>query len=204
MFDYCFTFKTKEMNWLHKIIDDSLEKMSKSEILMMTPAEIPEEMQDNSIKKSDDWGGWRPIKSQIQDTEIGQLESEIGFPLPHSYREFLKFKHFFSLVIPDRAVVFSGVLPNERLSFLKENIFEMMIPEEIIGRGYIYFADFEDYGLLCFNANEKVENNEYPVVFMDHENLEEVHLYANNFRELMEADEERGNRFIEYLNDYYK
>lgn len=191
------------MEWLHKIIDDSLQEMSKTEISMMTPADIPEEMQDGSIKRMDDWSGWKPIRSIIENSDIDKVEKEIGFPLPSSYREFLKTKHFFGLRIPDRAVNLPGILPDKELSFLREFVFEMMEPEFIIGRGYIYFADFEDYGLLCFNTNEQAENNEYPIVFIDHEDLDDIHLYANNFKELLEADKERGNRFIEYLNDYY-
>ncbi|MCB0479530.1 MAG: SMI1/KNR4 family protein [Crocinitomicaceae bacterium] len=191
------------MNWLHKIIDESLSVMAKTDISMMTPGEVPKEMQDGSNKNDDGWRRWKPIDSIIEDSDIEKVEKEIGYPLPQSYREYLKYKHFIELRIPDRAVNLPGILPDKEINFLKELVFEMMEPELIIGRGYIYFADFNDYGLLCFDANEKVQNNEYRIVFIDHEDEEAVHLYANNFKELMEADEEYGNRFIDYLNDYY-
>ena len=135
---------------------------------------------------------------------VDKIEKRIGYPLPTSYREYLKYKHFYRLKIPDIAVNLPNLLPDKELTFLKEYVFEMMEPELLIDRGYIYFADFHDYGLLCFDTNEKRENNEYKIVFIDHEDLEEIHLYANNFRELMEADNEKGNRFIDYLNDYYQ
>ncbi len=192
------------MDWIQKIIDDSLNEMSKTEYSMRTPAIIPTEMQDESIEKMDDWNGWKPIKSIIEDTDIDKLENDIGFPLPVSYREFLKTKHFFELEIPDRAVNLPGILPDKELSFLREYVFNMMEPEFIIGQGFIYFADFQDFGLLCFDANQTVENNEYPVVYMDHENIDDIHLYAKSFRELLEADAERGNRFIEYLNELHR
>lgn len=191
------------MEWLQKIIDNVLHEMSKTEILMMTPADVPKAMQDHSIRKIDDWSGWKPIKSTITDSTIDKLEKDIGFSLPLTYREFLKTKYFFKLKIPDRAVQFPEFLPDQELSFLGERVSNMLESELVIGRGYIYFADFEDHGLLCFNANEKVENNEYPIVYIDHEDLNDIHLYANNFRELMEADEEHGNRFIDSLNDYH-
>lgn len=71
--------------------------------------------------------------------------------------------------------------PVKKLCFLSEYIFEYMEPELIIGRDYIYFADIEDYRLLCFDANENVENNENRIVFIDHEDLENIHIYLNNF-----------------------
>ena len=144
-----------------------------------------------------------PINSIIEDSDIEQLEKEIGCPLPKSYRAFLKYKHFFEIRIPDSAVKLPSILPDKNLTFLRELVFEMMEPEFIIGRGYIYFADFDDDGILCFNANEKSEDNEYPIVYIDHENTDDIHLYANKFKELMEANEERGNRFIDYLNDIH-
>jgi hypothetical protein len=42
------------------------------------------------------------------------------------------------------------------------------------------------------------------VVYIDHENLEEVHAYASNFYDLLTGDSERGNRFIDYLNELYQ
>ena len=74
-------------------------------------------------------------------------------------------------------------------------------PKLILGRGYIYFADFEDYGLLCFDTNAKVPDHEYPIVYMDHEDVNDIEPYAENFRALMEAHGERGNDFIDMLNE---
>jgi hypothetical protein len=83
-------------------------------------------------------------------------------------------------------------------------IFTRFDPEPLIERGFIYFADFNDYGLLCFDTNDHVEDYDYRIVYIDREDLYEVHPYANNFRELLEADSEKGTRFIEKLNDYYR
>ena len=88
------------MDWLHKIVNDSLLKMSETPISMMTPAAVPGEMQDDSIEQMDDWSGWKPINSIIEDADIDRLEKEIGYMLPFSYREFLKTKHFFALPNP--------------------------------------------------------------------------------------------------------
>ncbi|MEM8891147.1 MAG: SMI1/KNR4 family protein [Bacteroidota bacterium] len=191
------------MKWLEKIVDDSLKEISKTPISMMVLGFIPEEMLDTSIKQSDDWRGWKAVESTISDEDINQFEEEIGYQLPTSFRYFLKYKYFFRLPIPDSAVILSENLPHKKLSTLKKLIYEYEEPELIIGRGYIYFASFEDIGPLCFDANEKKENNEYKIVFMDHEDLEDVHPYAANFKDLLESDDERGDRFMDYLNDFY-
>jgi hypothetical protein len=192
------------MEWLEKIIDDSLAKMAKEEILMKRPdPNMPNEMFDPSIEIVEDWKGWKPIPSVLDDADLNKLEQIIGTELPHSYRHFLKYKHFYELEIPDFTVCFPAHLPNKNLSGFKEWFFEFHEPELLIEKGLIHFADFEDYGLLCFDSNIKSENNEYPVVFIDHEDLTTKHHYSNDFKELMTADHERGNRFIMELNEYY-
>ena len=191
------------MDWLYKLIDDSLLKMSKSEISMMTPGEIPEKMQDTSIRNMNDWSGWKPINSVIEDSDIEKFEREIGYSLPKSYCEYLKYKHFYRLSIKDKCVNLPNLLPDRNLTFLREYVSDYLEPELIIGRGYIYFADFEDYGLLCFDTNVKAVNNEYPIVFIDHEDLDDIHLYSKSFKKLMEADKNFGNRFIDYLNAFH-
>lgn len=191
------------MKWLEQIIDNCLTEMSKNDIFMKMPGDIPFEMLDNSISQTDDWKGWKPIASIITDQDINRLEDKIGYQLPFSYRYFLKYKHFYSLKIADHSVNLPHHLPNKKLTYLHEYFFESFDPEFLIEKNYIYFADFYDYGLLCFDANEPAENNEYKIVYIDHERLEDIHLYANNFRELLEADSETGNRFIEKLNEYY-
>jgi hypothetical protein len=95
-------------------------------------------------------------------------------------------------------------VPGRTIAVMRDLVFGSFDPELLIGRGYIYFADFDDYGLLCFDANEVRNDNEYPIVYIDHENLEEVHVYASNFYDLLTGDSERGNRFIDFLNDSYQ
>lgn len=191
------------MDWLYKIIDKSLLEMSKSDVLMMVPGQIPELMLDDTRDELSGWTGWKSIPSTITDLNIEKFELEIGKALPQSYKLFLKYKHFMNLNIPDKMIHFPGIVLGEELSFLKENISNILEPELIIGKGYIYFADFEDFGMLCFNTNVKAKNNEYPIVYIDNDNLEEIHLYADNFKALLEGDSEKGNQFIDYLNEYH-
>lgn len=193
------------MEWLEKIIDEALSKMAKDEILMKQPdPDMPKEMIDPTIPVDDDWIGWKPIKSVLNDSDIDRLEDMIGIKLPNSYRHFLTYKHFYELEIEDYAVNLHAHLPDKNLESFKELFFEYFDPTYLIKKGLIYFADFQDYGLLCFDSNVKAENNEYPIVYIDHGELLTKHHYANNFKELILADEERGNRFIMELNEYYK
>lgn len=193
------------MKWLEKIIDDSLDEMSKEQILMSIPdPDMPEEMFDKNISTEEGWKGWKPITSTFDNRALDRLEDTIKIKLPLSYRHFLMYKHFYRLNISDYSVNLHSNLPDRNLEAFKELFFESFDPKYLIEKGFIYFADFEDYGLLCFDSNQNKENNEYPIVYIDHEDLSVNHLYAKNFKELLFADSERGNRFILKLNEFYK
>lgn len=193
------------MDWLKKVIDDALDKMTKEEVLMKQPdPNMPEEMYDTSIPSDSDWKGWKPIPSVLNDSDIDKLETIIGIKLPLTYRCYLTYKHFYELEIPDFSANLHAHLPDKSLNSFKALYFEYFEPEYLIEKGFIYFADFQDYGLLCFDSNEKRVNNEYPIVCLDHDDLTTKHFYSNNFEDFMTADRERGNRFVIYLNEYYR
>jgi hypothetical protein len=192
------------MEWIYKVVDSALEKMAKTTISMMTPAKLPVNMVDESIPKSDDWTGWKPTESIITDEDLTRLENKIGHNLPLSFREFLKYKHFVQLRLNNYAIGLFSHMPDKELSELKRKILEFHEPELLIDQGYIYFADFNDYGLLCFDTNNKRENFDWSVVYIDHDDLETIHEYAENFKDLIESDEEHGNRFIDKLNKMYQ
>lgn len=64
------------MEWISKVVDRALEKMAKTTISMMTPAKLPVNMVDESIRKSDDWTGWKPTESIITDEDLNRLEKK--------------------------------------------------------------------------------------------------------------------------------
>ena len=189
------------MNEITALVDRYLAQMAENNVHMMTPAAVPPEMLDPSIAPDSDWKGWKPAPSVVNDHDLDQLEHDIGYALPPSYRTFLKHKHFYSLLMDDDAVWFPAHVPDKNLTFLREYVFEYMDPELIIGRGYIYFADLTDHGALCFDTSRRDENGECPVIFLDHESLEEVYLYASNFTDLLTGDAETATRFYERLNE---
>ncbi len=192
------------MDWIKRTVDNALKEMSKEKILMMLPGDINQEMLDDTIPPSDDWKGWRPIDSIITDSDITKFEQKLRLTLPTSYKEYLKYKHFYGLRLPDIAVNLFPHPPDKTLAVLHTHIFKYHEPEQIIGRNYVYIADFHDYGLLCFDANVKTTDNEFNVVYIDHEYLDDIQIYADNFRDLLEADSEKGNDFIDKLNELHK
>lgn len=184
------------------IVDKAFEEMSK-EPVFFCQSNIDVDMIDHSAELVHNQQLWRPIDSIIEDKDLNQLELKIGYKLPEAYRTFLKYKHFYSLYIPDGSIGFPPHLPDKNCSALLELIFEYHVPELVIGQGYIYFADFYDYGLLCFDTNANVENADYPVVYICHDELDDehnVHLYANNFMALLEGDDNTSELFIDKLN----
>ena len=193
------------MTSIPDLIDFYLEEMKRGEFLFKMPdPKMPKEMIDSTIPTDHDWIGWKPIASTVTDLDLNAFEKEIKYPLPQSFRTYLKHKHFYELSLPDFAVNLPRHVPGRTITVMRDLVFRSFEPELLIGRGYIYFADFHDYGLLCFDANKVRNDNEYPIVYIDHENLEDVHVYASNFYDLLTGDSERGNRFIDYLNELYK
>ncbi|WP_375563344.1 SMI1/KNR4 family protein [Bernardetia sp. OM2101] len=145
---------------------------------------------------------WKPVASSITDEELDELENKINKKLPKSYREFLKYKYFKEFMLEDYGIDFPSHLPNKTIDDILER--EEIFADEFMPNGFIYFADFSDWGFLCFDTNQNREENEYPIVMIDHEDTETIHLYAEDFKDLLESDEDRSNRFIEDLNDFNK
>lgn len=103
---------------------------------------------------------WLPINSRVTDTEIKELEIEIGHRLPNDYKTFLKHKHFYQLQISE-ACFFKHPVNRWKDHFLKE-ILDGWPPENLLKKGYIPFADWSDWGLLCFDTNRNDSGNNYP------------------------------------------
>jgi len=64
-------------------------------------------------------------------------------------------------------------------------IFDGWPAEEIIEQGLIPFADWSDWGLLCFDTNRNSENTDYPVILWDHDAPVEMQDIADNYAALL-------------------
>ena len=166
--------------------------------------QVPKEMIDKSIETEEDYIGWRAIPSTITKEDLAILELDLNCKLPESYKAFLRYKYFLELRLSDIAIRFPKHLPNSKLKVLKKLNLEFHLPQKLISKGYFCFADFHDYGILAFNTNIPKDNNEFEVVVIMHDNLDQKYFYANSFKELMNFEHNRSNEFIEMMNNLNK
>ncbi|NLU96022.1 SMI1/KNR4 family protein [Chitinophaga sp. Ak27] len=170
-------------NTIIKEIIDFYLKTSTDEGANKFPSEIEPEMADHNQDPSEEWRNWFPIDSTVTDSDIKSLENQIGYHLPEDYKTFLKHKHYYELYISEASFCRHPI--NKWAKHLHEMIFEGWPTEEIIDRGFIPFADWSDWGLLCFDANRNLGNNDYPIVLWDHDRSDEIKDVADNFMELL-------------------
>lgn len=137
----------------------------------------------NESADKEAWNKWYPIKSIVNDSELEVLETQLNFKLPKSYKAFLKHKHFYELYISEAR--FSGQEIRNWRRHLIDMAFDGYPREFLIDKGYIPFADWSDWGLLCFDANKQAKDNEYPIVLWDHERWDEFEDYSENFENLI-------------------
>ena len=168
--------KIKEI--IDKYLDKSLSKGSNQ-----LPGKIEKEMTDINQDLSKEWKIWLPINSTVSDEDIREIEGKIKHKLPKDYKIFLKHKHFYNLQISE--VSFCSHPINIWKNKLLENIFNGYPNEYLIDKGYIPFADWSDWGLLCFNTNLNKNDNNYPIVLWDHEIPDEAWKHYNDFFDLI-------------------
>lgn len=128
---------------------------------------------------------WTPIESMITDKEIEELEDYFGHKLPNSYKSFLKYKHFVELQLGGDDIRFFKNLPQTIVKDTKEiieNYYWNLVP-----RNYLPFAGLSDYGVLCFDANQNIFSQDYPIISFDHEDGYQLcEVYSHNFESMFE------------------
>jgi hypothetical protein len=141
---------------------------------------IPNTMLDKSKNEDDEgYSFWLPIKSTITDKEISDLEILLRHKLPDSFKYFLKQRHFMELRLGQNVNFFS-ILPNQLTLKFKDIIDKFYWT--LLDRNYLPFANYGDWGVLCFNANKKVLDNDYEIVILDHDDeYQKPQFHADNF-----------------------
>ena len=152
--------------------------------LNQAPIKVEEEMEDRNQDRSEEWRIWYPIPSKVTDEELNDFEENIGYKFPESYRKFLKYKHFYELNISEYSFCKHPV--NVWKVYLNDMIYENP-PEFLIEEGRIPFADWSDWGLLCFDTTVECENNNYPIVLWDHEREDEFEFKYSDFEGVLNA-----------------
>lgn len=168
-------------------VDSSIEWLRQRNLLVFPDDEMPTEMYDKSRsdEKENDEKPWKPIPSTVSDEELIALENKIGYKFPNSYKEFLKYNHFYELHSACGFQPFQHVIHRWKEK-LTENYFEVDLKEFMLDKGYIWFGEHEDLGFLCFDTNDKsVNDNEYPVVNIDYDVIDKPKIIYKNFLECL-------------------
>ena len=150
---------------------------------------MPVEMQDEARVAEDDWIPWKPIPSTVTEHDIQALEQKINLRYPDLYKAFLCHKHFYEFWSEQEVNFFSHGI-NEWKDTLLNAYFNSWDPTKLIERGYICFADYSDWGIVCFDTNhQRPEDNDCPIVLIDHELLYHeplsMEILAPSFADLM-------------------
>ncbi|WP_298425701.1 SMI1/KNR4 family protein [uncultured Kordia sp.] len=164
---------------MEEIINKYLNEIVSLEI-NSKPGDVETEMLDSSADNNKEWKNWLPIQSTVTDSELSELENEIGHRLPDSYKKFLKIKHFYELYIAECSFC------SHPINTWRAKLMEMIFDGYPIETGRIPFANWSDWGLLCFDTTAKCENNDYPIVLWDHEVYDQFEFQYSNFENMLE------------------
>jgi hypothetical protein len=145
--------------------------------LLHTVYSLPDYMIDDTKQPSTkDWRYWKPLNAIIPEADFSTYETQTGIKLPASYKTFLGYKFFMDLNFGHEVVFFKHTK-----NWLNDNLekINMWRAEFTIEKGLLPFADFSDWGLLCFDANKSFEDNEYNIVYIDHEDIDNPKEYKH-------------------------
>lgn len=167
---------------MEELIDKHLDRLVSIELNKL-PIPIQKEMEDPNQNKDDEWKTWLPIKSTVSNLDIADFESTIGFKLPESFKTFLKHKHFYELQIGE--CTFCEHPVNIWRKSFSDMIFDGYPREFLIDKGRIPFANWSDWGLLCFDTTLKSVDNNYPIVLWDHERSDDFEIVYQDFESML-------------------
>lgn len=165
------------------IIDKHLQQWIDKGLNSLPATIAPEMTKPGEHPDQNGWQQWYPVVSTVTDNDIAAIENKLAHKLPDSYKLFLQHRHFYELYIAEAR--FSGHEINNWKNHLPRMAFEGYPAEWLIDKGYIPFADWSDWGVLCFDTHQQEPGNEYPVILWDHERWDEYQPVAAGFYELL-------------------
>ncbi len=175
---------------IQKFVDNSLVNLKRNGFRRLPLENMPTEMIDEGYQLGEEYIPWKAIDSKVTEEDIAEIESKLNHQLPDSFKEFLKYKHFYELDTPEPEEVqfLRHPIRDWKREFLKFISYDWS-KDYLIPHNYIPFAKHFDWGILCFDANKKVHNNEYSVIMIDHERFYSepvpTELFAKNFIEML-------------------
>lgn len=174
---------------IKEIIDTYLNKWIEIDLNRLPIAIDPAMAGPESGFEDEGWNTWLPIDSTVTDAEIAEFEKQVGHVLPADYKTFLKYKHFYELPMGEASLCPHPI--HTWRAAQMEKIYEGYPTEYLIDKGYLPFADWSDWGLLCFDTNRNKEDHNYPVLLWDHDGANDVEDKYNDFYDfLLKIDKE--------------
>lgn len=175
------------MRTIEEIVDSQLDYWVSKE-LNSIPDDVPQNMRTG--KTSDDWIYWKPINSTVSDPDIKAFETTLGFKLPSELVQILKHKHFIEIHIGN-VEIFSMPSSGWQLS-ISQGIYDSWPSEFLIEKGFLPFAIYSDWGLWCFNLNEKNKQGICPIYLWDHEDAERFHYISPTLKVALNKELEKN------------
>jgi len=175
-----------DLEAIQAFVERSIDRFRSAEIdlFYLDSSILPNEMIDESKPIVDGLHAWKPIPSIVTDADMAQLEQQIGYGYPPSYKTFLQYKHFCEL--PPLSSVWFFEFPSSRWkTVLVENIFNNWSRSYTLDKGLIPFAKYEDWGLTCFDTNTKDSQGEYAICYWDHDQPDYYSHLAESFPEMI-------------------
>jgi hypothetical protein len=133
---------------------------------------VPPAMQVGEVN-AEGWVEWRMLPSNVTEAEVAALENEFAVLFPPMIRAYLRARfQLFDQVRSrryDQQILMTDTPAGKPLISLRRL---MQSWRPLIDAGYVPFAQWGDgWGPMCFDAAQRRENGECPVVWMDHEAL---------------------------------
>ena len=123
---------------------------------------VPDYMVDDTKQtETSDWCYWKPLMAEVSEADFTGYEKLTGINLPASYKAFLGCKYFIELNFGHEVNFFRHT--KSWVSNNLENI-NQWGTEVTTEKGLLPFADYSDWGLICFDVNRAYEDNEYDIV----------------------------------------
>ena len=127
--------------------------------------------------------------SKLTEKMLNEFEQQLPGPLPPLYRLYLLThvtRECQEWGYNGESLYLTGAPAKNPLGRLSS----MMIGcGEILAAGYAFFGDYQDDGwaMLCFDMNNRLDDGDCPVVWVDHESLVPLSAEERGKREIVEA-----------------
>jgi hypothetical protein len=131
-----------------------------------SPWAVPADM---ALGEADEEGltQWRPIASRVTYAELKITEELLGVRISPQYASILQYKHFMELQVGDlNFFAHPSTGWRERIA---AQVFRGHPRALLFDRGFVPFANWDDWGLYCFRIEEVQADSEYAVYRWDHD-----------------------------------